>query len=145
MILGKDVKISSALAYASGTASRNGTTLDMMDWEGVLMICTCAAIGAGATYTIKAQSGDNSGLSDAADLTGTSITMADDDDDQLFVIDLHRPLERYVRCVVSKDGANTCAESVVYVQYGGNKLPFDNSQTDAVTYEAHTTPAEGTA
>ena len=46
--LGKNVKISTALDYASGTADRNGATLDMAGWDGVLMIVKFVTIAAGA-------------------------------------------------------------------------------------------------
>ncbi len=145
MNLGKDVKITTALDYASGTADRNGSTLDMQNFEGVLMIVKFATIAAGATTSIKAQQGAASDLSDAADLEGTGIAVAADDDNQVFIIDLYRPRERYVRLVVDKDGSNAVAESAIYVQYGPRKKPVTQNVADAVTYELHVSPAEGTA
>lgn len=145
MNLGKDTKITTALDYASGTADRDGAALDMQGYEGVLMIVKFATIAAGATTSIKAQQGAQSDLSDAADLEGTGITVAADDDDQVFVIDLYRPQERYVRLVVDKDGSNAAAESAVYIQYGPRNRPVDNNVTDEVTYELHVSPDEGTA
>ena len=84
-------------------------------------------------------------MSDAADLAGTGITVAADDDNQIFVLDIFQPAERYVRVVVDKDAANATAEDAIYIQYAGRTVPFDNNQTDAVTYELHVSPAEGTA
>lgn len=143
--LSKEIKLVKALDYASGTSDRNGATLDMQGYEGVLMVVHFAAVATGATVAIKAQQGAASNLSDAADLTGTSITVADDDDNQIFVIDLYRPQERYVRVVVDNDATNASAQSAVYYQYGPRKLPVSNNVTDAVTTETHVSPAEGTA
>ncbi len=145
MNLGTDIKITKALDYASGTADRNGATLDMAGYEGVMMVAKFATIAAGATTTIKAQQGAASDLSDAADLAGTSISVAADDDNQVFVIDLFRPRERYVRVVIDKDASNAAAESAIYYQYGPKKQPVSNNVTDLVTYEKHVSPAEGTA
>lgn len=145
MNLSENVKVTTALDYASGSADRNGTTLDMQGYEGVLMIVKLAAIATGAVTSIKAQQGADSGLSDAADLAGTGQTVADDDDNQIFVIDLFQPQERYVRVVIDKDATNAVAESAVYVQYGTRKLPIDNNVANAVTTEKHISPAEGTA
>lgn len=142
-MLSQDVKITSALDYASGTAARNGATLDMQGFDGVLMIVKFAAIAAGATTTIKAQQGEASNLSDAADLEGTSQSVAADDDNEIYYIDIHQPQERYVRLVVGKDGANAVAESAVYLQYRGKYNPV--TQPTGVTGEAHVAPAEGTA
>ena len=140
-----DCKITTALDYVSGTADRTGAIIDMADYRGVLMIVKLAAVAAGGTNSIKAQSGAAANLSDAADLEGTKIVIADDDDNQIFIIDLYEPNERYVRLYVDKDTANACAEAAVYVQYGARKRPVSNTVTDAVTFERHMSPAEGTA
>ena len=143
--LNQNVKITTALDYASGSADRNGATLDMAGYEGVLMVVKLAAIATGAVTSIKAQQGEASDLTDAADLAGTAQAIADDDDDQVFVIDLYRPGERYVRLVVDKDGTNATAESAVYIRYGAKEGPITNTEADAVTLEEHLSPAEGAA
>jgi hypothetical protein len=145
MNLTKSVKISDALDYASGTVDRNGETLDMQGFEGVAMIVKTATIASGATTSIKAQQGDESDLSDAEDLEDTGITIEDDDDDEIFVIDLYKPEKRYVRLVIDKDGANACAESAVYAKYQGRVRPEDNNVTDEITTELNISPDEGTA
>lgn len=143
-MLSQDIKISVGLAYASGTADRNGATLDMKGWDGVLMIAQFGTIAAGAVTSIKAQQGAASNLGDAADLVGTAITVADDADSGIKYIDLYRPRERYVRCVVDKDATNACAETVTYIQYRGKELPVA-AHGSAVAGEAHNSVAEGTA
>ena len=145
MDLLKNIKVTTALDYASGTASRNGATLDMKGYEGVLMVVKFATIAASAAGDIHAEQGAESDLSDAADLEGTKIAVADDDDNQIFIIDLCKPQERYVRVVVTKDGSNAMAEDAVYIQYGAKKYPIDNNVTDEVTVETHVSPDEGTA
>ena len=143
--LGKNTKVTPGAAYADGTADVNGATLDMSGYDGVLMILTAAAIAGSAVTTFKAQQGAESNLSDAADLEGTGISVADDDDDQLFIIDLYRPQERYVRAVIDKDAANTVAASILYIQYNASRAPVTQNVTDEVTYELHVSPDEGTA
>ena len=123
----------------------NGTTLDMQGWEGVMMIVYMGAITGSAVTSINAASGAASNMSDAADLEGTGITIADDDDEQIFVIDLYRPLERYVRLEVARATQNAAVAGAVYVQYNTKKAPVTQNVTDAVTYEFHASPAEGTA
>jgi hypothetical protein len=142
-MLSEDVKITSALDYASGTADRSGATLDMKGYDGVLMVVKLATVAAGAVTSIKAQQGAASNLSDAADLAGTAQSIADDDDNEVYYIDLYQPRERYVRLVVDKDGSNACAESAVYIQYKGRTAPTTHAA--GVTGEGHVAPAEGTA
>lgn len=143
--LSEGTKVTTALDYASGSADRNGATLDMKGFEGVLMVTKFAVIAAGAVTSIKAQQGAESDLSDAADLAGTGQTVAADDDNQIFAIDLFRPLERYVRIVVDKDGANAAAEDAIYIQYGAGSRPTVFAVADAVNLEQFESPAEGTA
>ena len=142
MNLSKHIKHTLGLAYASGTATRNGAILDMQGWDGVLMILTNATLAGSAAGDIHAESGAESDMSDAADLAGTKIAIADDDDDHVFCIDLYRPRERYVRGVITKNGANAQAESMMYIQYRGRKLPVADAGFDE--YELHVSPAEGT-
>lgn len=142
-MLSENIKITSALDYASGTADREGAALDMKGFDGVLMIVKFATIAAGAVTSIKAQQGDESDLSDAADLEGTSQAVAADDDDEVYYIDLWQPQKRYVWLYVDKDASNACAESAIYVQYQAKDRP--TTHASGVTGEAHVAPDEGTA
>lgn len=143
--LGTDIKITTALSYASGTADRNGAVLDMQGYESALIVVHFAAIAGGAVTSIKAQQDTAVGMGTAADLLGTGITVAADDDNQIFWINIHKPRERYIRVVIDKDAANATAESAIYYQSTGRLQPEDNNVTDLVTGEVHVSPAEGTA
>lgn len=140
-----DYGVRTALDYASGTADRNGETLDMAGFGGVLLVVKFAAIAAGSVLSVKAQQGTESDLSDAADLKDTGITVADDDDNQIVVLDIKRPSKPYVRVVVDKDGENETAESAVYVLYDPLTQPTVVDVADAVTGEHHLSPVEGDA
>jgi hypothetical protein len=142
--LSQQTKISVGLAYASGTADRTGAVIDMMGWDGVLMIFNFATIAVGAVDSIKAQQGDAANLSDAADLAGTAQTIADDADGKAFFIDVYQPRKRYLRAYVDKDATNACAETVTYIQYRGRTGPTAAHGT-GVAGEAFLCPAAGTA
>jgi len=148
MNLGKNVKISTAVTPTEGVAGAaaiEGTVLDMANYEGVLMVARFGAITENAVTSVKAQQGAESDLNDAADLLGTGITVADSDDGQIFIIDLYRPRERYVRLYVSRATQNAVVAEAHYVQYSPRKGPVTQNVADAVTYELHVSPAEGTA
>ncbi len=144
MNLGKNVKITTCLDYASGTAVRSGATADMEGYDGIMAVMHCAAIAGSAVGDIHFETATDSGFSGGTDLLGTAIAVADDDDNQIFVAELNKPLERYVRAVVTKDTTNAQAESVLYIQYKGIKRPEVNSVDDLVTYELNVSPARGT-
>lgn len=140
-----ELQVRTALDYASGTADRNGEVFDSAGFEGVLMIVKFATIAAGGVNSILAQQGAAANLSDAANLEGTRISVADDDDNQVFVRDIVKPRERYLRVVIDKDATHACAESAIYIGYGARVAPVVQTLTDEVTYEKHISPAEGTA
>jgi hypothetical protein len=109
----------------------------------VLVVVKFAAIAASATTSIKLQSGASSDLSDASDLEGTGQSVADDDDDEIYAIDLYQCRERYIRLVVDKDASNATAESAVYIQYGPHRAAV--TQPTGTTLEKHLSVPEGTA
>ncbi len=145
--LSQEVKVSTALDFlaASASADRNGAILDMAGFDGVMVVVKMADIAAGATTSIKMQQDTDPAMGAAADLAGTGIAIADDDDDQIFIIDLYRPTERYVRVVVDKDAANKTNECALYFQYKARSIPVTQTVADEVTYELHVSPAEGVA
>lgn len=146
MNLSKNVKISSAVtptAGAAGTDDINGSTLDMAGYEGVLVVVRMGAITTNAVTSIKMQQDSDSAMGSAADLAGTSQTIADSDDGEIFYIDLYRPEERYVRLVVDRGTQNAVVASAEYIQYGPKAAPV--TQPTGTNGETHVSPAEGTA
>lgn len=149
MNISKNDKISVAITPtngAAGTTDIEGVTLDMQGFEGVLMLVTFGAITGSAVTSIKAQQDTDSAMGTAADLLGTAQTIADDDDDQTFYIDVFRPTERYVRLVVERGTQNAVVASALYIQYGeasARKAPVTHGTN--VSGELHVSPAEGTA
>jgi|AGTN01.1.fsa_nt_gi hypothetical protein len=132
------------LDYASGTADREAAAFDMSFCNQVLGIVKLAAVASSAVTDIRWQQADDSSFSvNVETLAGTSISIADDDDNQVFASMLIRPTRRYVRIVINKDASNATAEVVVYVGLDLKKAPGDNSEAD-VTYEKHVSPASGT-
>ncbi len=145
MNISKNVKISTAVTVtngAAGTGNIAGTVLDMKGFEGVLMVVQMGAIVGSATTSIKARSGTDDTVSDAADLLGTSQTIADSDDEDVFYIDLYKPVERYVQLYVTRGVANATL-SANYIQYSPASMP--PSHGSIVNGETHISPAEGTA
>ncbi len=145
MNLGKNIQIRTGLDHAESNSDRNGEVFDTQGFDGVMIVTKFGDIAAGAVTTFKAQQGEQTDLSDGADLAGTGISVAADDDNQVFVIDIYRPLERFIRGVLDKDGVNNTEEMMLYIGYKARKLPTTMDLADEVTYELHASPAEGTA
>lgn len=108
---------------AAGTDDINGAIVDLSGYNGLLAIVTFGAITSGAVTSIKMQVGDNSALSDAADVTGLAVTVADDDDGKVFALDLLKPGKRYARVVVDRGTQNAVVEQATYIRYGAKDMP----------------------
>jgi hypothetical protein len=136
-----NVKITKvAEAAASGGTDVNGSVLDMQGFDGVLFCTNIATANAG--NFLKAQQGQASNLSDAADLAGTKVTSGSSD--EAVVLDLHKPLERYVRPVIVRGGANTSTGEIWAIQYISRSAPRTSDLAGTLASKIVVSPAEGT-
>ena len=127
---------------AAGTGDSNSSSVDMLDYEGVRFLVSFGTIVNGAATTIKAaQSADDSSWDD---LLGTAITVTDTDDDDVAILDIWRPIDRYVRITVTRATQNSTIDGIIAEQYGSRVLPPTNDAT-VIGQEIHSSPAEGTA
>jgi hypothetical protein len=147
MNLTKHAKLTRVInATAAGTSDVNGATIDMQNFEDVTFIVGFGTITSSAVTSIKAQQGAASDMSDAADLLGTAITVADDDDNQIVALEITQPRERYVRVVVDRGTQNAVIDFGIALQTRiGYKEPVTHDATTVIGSEQHLAPAEGTA
>lgn len=143
-----EVKVTTAVTVtngAAGTSDINGVGLDMSGFEGVLVAVRMGAITSGAVTSVKLQESSDDGSTDTySDMEGTAQTVADTDDEDLFVIGYHKPRKRYLRLVVDRGTQNAVVSDATYYQYGARTLPVASHGSD-VHAESHVSPAEGTA
>lgn len=133
-----------ANASAAGTTAVDSSSVDMTGYDSVMFVCQFGTIVSGAVTSVNlAQSADDSSF---ADLLASSVTVADDDDDQAVWLDLHKPGDRYVRLEVAKATQNSTVEAILAIQYNHklNKPPTHDATT-ILGGELHISPAEGTA
>lgn len=120
---------------AAASTDISGAIVDLAGYNGLQAIVTFGAITSGAVTSIKMQVSDNSALSDAADVTGLSVTVADDDDGKVFVLDLVKPLKRYARVVVDRATQDAVVEQATYIRYGAKDMPVVNVNADKAAQE----------
>jgi hypothetical protein len=148
-MLGEGVKITQVVDQSEGASAStdiDGDSVDMKGFEGVMFIAVMGPITAGAVTSIKGQQSSDDGVADGfSDLAGTQITIADDDDEQVFVLDIWRPEKRYVKAYIDRLTQVATVQTVLALQYGAKERPVTQAVADLVTYEGHASPAEGTA
>ena len=148
MNLSKDVKVTRVMnGVAAGTSNQNGSSVDMQNFEGVMFVAHLGTLSASQVTQMKAQQSSDDGSSDAfTDLLGTqTAAMADDDDDQCVILDIYRPVERYVRPVLLRATGNAVIDGITAIQYGPLKKPTTHDAATVQATETHISPAEGTA
>lgn len=130
---------------AGATDITDATEIDMTNWEGVRFIFSFGAITTGAATSVgatgKATAGGTPGTDD---LAGSKQTVADTDDDSVFIIDIFQPAQKYIRPFVKRATQNAVLNSIVAEQYGPRKLPVTNDTT-VHGQELWVSPAVGTA
>lgn len=112
---------------AAGTTDVNGTGIDMSNANGVMFVVGFGTITSGAvTSVIGEESDDNSNWSA---ITGASVTVADDDDNLIAVLDVRNFAKKYVRCTVDRATQNAVVDLGVAVVYGNTNTPVTQGAT----------------
>lgn len=149
MNLSKQVKITRhSNAVAAGTTDITPSAgIDMSGFEGCLFMVDLGTITASAVTSIKVQQSSDDGSSDAySDLEGTSVTIADTDDNKIAYVDVYRPQKRYLKLIVDRGTQNAVVDGITAIQYGPRVLPTTHDSTTVLSgSEVHASPAEGTA
>ena len=128
-----DIKIVTATDYSSGVADVNGAAVSVSGYEGVIAVVKAAAVATGAVTSVELQCSDTAAFTAAYAITGGSISVAADDDNQIFAIEVMRPPYPYVRVVINKDATNAVAESSLYILFGPGYKPQANTVADKMT------------
>jgi len=131
-------------AAAVNTTSINTTILDMTGYEGVVFIASFGTVTDGTTG-LKAQDGADSGLSDAADLAGTSVTGATSN--KMILLEIVKPVKQYIRAVVLRGGSTGAVlDGVIAIQYRATAANLPTTQPASVAgAERWLSPADGSA
>lgn len=135
---------STTTAGAAGVTTITSSAVNMAGFDGVCFVVPLGTIVSGAVTSMKLQqSSDDAGSDDYTDVTGTSITIADTDDDKLKYLDVYRPGKQYLKLVVSRATQNATLGGIVAIQYRAATRPV--TQGTNVAGEQHASEAEGTA
>lgn len=127
------LKIVTATDYSSGTDDVNGAAVFVGEYDGVIAVVHAAAIEALGENTVLLQCSDTAAFSAPYTIDGATITVAADDDNQIFALEVIKPPKPYVRLVVDKDATHALAEASFYILFGPGYKPQDNDIADKTT------------
>lgn len=137
--LNKITRLSNAVS--AGTTDIESTSIDMAGFDEATFVADLGAIVSGAATVAKLQGSDNN--SSFSDLADTGLTIADTDDNELVVLNIVRPVHRYLRMVIDRGTQNATVDSIVCIQSQAREVPV--TQPTGVNVERHVSPAAGTA
>jgi hypothetical protein len=133
-------------AVAAGQTTITSSAVDMQGFESCTFMALFGAITSGAATSIKVQQSSDDGATDAySDLAGTSVTVADDQDNKMAFVEVSRPTKRYLKCIVSRATQDSAVDGIIAVLTGAHEIPTTHPSTVMAASELHVSPAEGTA
>lgn len=114
-------------AVAAGTTPQTSSTVDMQLYNGLVLLAGFGTITSGAVTSVSAQqSGDDVTYTPIA---GSTLTIADTDDNKIVLIELIKPLKRYVQLVISRATQNAVIDFAVAIPYLHRKPPVAASSS----------------
>lgn len=128
MNLLKGTKLTPVLnSFAAGSTDiTGGTVLDMQGFEGVMFIAKTGAVTAAGVFQITpthaTSSNSTSQVAMASYSQGTLVTTTAHSE-SLAVVDVSKPLKRYVSCQLERATQNVVVDSAIAIQYGAKKMP----------------------
>jgi len=132
------------IAAASNTDS-NSDRIDTAGYDGVRFICPITdSVATGvATLTVEQNTADSdSGMAALSGGAATATcTVTDDLNDQLLIVDVLKPLERYVQAVRTSATAAIAFGTLIVELYGPHKAPITDDDT-ILDIEIIASPAE---
>lgn len=133
----KVLNLKDAVTAAASNVT-DATVVDTAGYEGCVFI---AKFGTSAANNgLKAQQDTASGFGTGADLEGSELLL--DGTSKIAVLDIHRPLERYLRPIALR-GTSSTLDSLIAILYNGRNKPI--TEDAAVSSLVLVSPSEGTA
>lgn len=141
----KVVRVSNAVAAGSSDITPSAG-VDFSGWDGGLFVVAFGAITTGAVTSVKLQQSSDDGAVDTyADIAGSSVVVADDQDNKVALIDVIRPAERYVLPIVKRATQNAVLDGILCLLYRARKEPVTQSSNVMATSKLLVEPVAGTA
>jgi hypothetical protein len=129
----------------AGTTDLTTEGVDTLGYENVVFKVAFGAITSGAVTSVKLQQSSDDAATDAySDIAGSAQTVADDDDNQIVMIEVHRPLKRYLCAVVDRGTQNAVVDYMEAILFNGAQVPI-TADTLVCSQEVLISPAEGSA
>jgi len=118
-------------SVAAGQATTVGEIVDTQGYDSACFVYKLGAVTDGAAVTLKIYQGTDATVSDVAEMSGASaaIAAASSDSDQLLVVDVIKPRERYLRPTIVTATQNVEIDSAFCILYNSTLKPITQPTT----------------
>ena len=136
-----------SLIHTGATAETTALTtsiVDMSGWDGVEFIAITNSVTATCVLGLTVRQNTANSTTGMAALAGsvTYTDVATEASDKLMVLDLYKPVERYLDANITRTTANAEIVSVLARQYQGRKGAVTQSTSHVITSAVSSSPAE---
>ncbi len=134
-LMSKDVKATLVqVGLVDGQSDPESDPVDMQGYEGVVFVGNINTVTGAATVKLTPEQSTATGGSYSAISTAANIISTAGSADKFLMTDVYRPRERFVKCLLTRAGANSVYGGTMAYQYGpGAKTPVTHSTTTADT------------
>lgn len=131
----RNVKIAPVMVHGTGTATRTSVAVDRRGYVSATFAAMFGSLNGGGTAVFKIQgSADNATW---ADLSGVSYTVPAGATGTVVALEVSHAPTRYLRAVVTKNGSNESAESIVCYLSRGDAEPVAYSAAYPIVKSYH--------
>ena len=131
--LARNIKISwvKALIGSSSSTDSNTAILDMSGFDGVIFITPVTTATTGSVVALTVEASTTNADTYMAAITGAVATKTSPANGTLLVVDVYKPLKRYVQGVITSATQVATFDATIAIQYSGVKLPAAEAATIA--------------
>ena len=142
ILTGNKITVGAAAAVSAGT-DVTGATVDMSGFSNFVAFVSITAKD--AANFIYLEGDDASGMGTAVTLAGSGVVALVNGD--VVMIEVIKPIHRYIRAIVDRGGTNTATGELTYIRGGKSSTSSDGLNTEAGVSLAEiiASPIEGTA
>jgi hypothetical protein len=124
--LGKNIIVDLVqVPIAAGQTDPDSSSVDMAGFESVMFIGTIGLQTATGVASIQAAGSANDSSFD--DISGAVATGPANSDNKLLILDIVKPLDRYIRTTLTQTVDDTTWSGTIAIRYNGRKPPFTSN------------------
>ncbi len=115
-------------AVAGTSDITDGASVDMQGWDGAMFIAQLGALSANQVTNLQILGAD-ADTGHAALSGAVTANAADGDSDKLLIVDVVKPIHRYLKPLLNRATGNAVLDGIICVRYRGSKAPVTQGAT----------------